>query len=172
MIVGVIGLAGCGAGASVPPTEPPGQVPTAVASLPPSETAAAESDLPLPPGASLCGGGDAPVAGLLGTWTLDGSAVEAPWPGAAALEAVEVNDAARLAVAFDDGTPIGAWTARLADAADVTAAGIRAVGQGDASGAASIDLPALRSGAWVLEVHLTRADGRGEASYYWAIQVI
>jgi hypothetical protein len=168
----LVALSGCGSGGSAPPAPGPSATPTPSATASLTATMSAEPGLPTPPGAALAwGGGDAPVPGLLGTWTLDGNAVDSPWPAATALEAVEIIPGSAVTVGFDDGTPIGTWTARLADATDATGETAHVVGEADAAGVTVIQLPALPAGDWVLEVHLGRADGQGEASYYWAIRV-
>ena len=127
---------------------------------------------PAPAGAMLASAGLS-VAGVVGSWSLDGMVADAPWLPADALGTVSVPIGAPLSVAFDDGAGIGSWTAQLAETSDRDGAGARTVGEGDGDGDgdAAIGLTAPPAGDWVLAVTLTRADGRGRATYSWAVSV-
>lgn len=140
---------------------------------PSAEPSLSEDPLPSPPGATLRRADtDGPaVAGGLGSWSLDGMASDAPWLPADVLETVDVPLGARLAVTFADGAAIGTWTAVLADVADRDGAVARTVAQGDGSGGSAVEVEAPPPGEWVLAVTLTRADGRGRATYSWAVSV-
>ena len=124
----------------------------------------------LEPGVARLAGARGCVAdGVRGSWTLDGTSSEGQWVPASALEPMLVTTADLVLVGWADGTPIGEWTALIAPAADASGASAEAAGSGDAGGADFVTFGRVSPGEWVLAVTLHRADGRGDATYYWAI---
>jgi hypothetical protein len=120
----------------------------------------------------LLAGGQQSVRGRLGSWTLDDHGSDSPWIPAVALREVAVG-AGALEIRYADGTGIGHWSARAAPASDP--GGLDLIGLGERDG----DVPPLQEvrpetpprGLWVLAVLLDRADGRGDATYFWLIRV-
>ncbi len=180
LLTGIVIVSGCssaGPSDSSGPTEAapasPG-VPTADPDPAMSEPApASEAPLPEPPGGILTAGAgpDGSTEGTLGSWTLDGFASDAPWLPTGSVAEATLQVGTRTTVGFGDRTPIGAWSASLATIEDVTGESRRGVGSGEAAGSPSITLAPLPAGSWVLAVTLRRADDRGDATYYWAIEV-
>jgi hypothetical protein len=93
---------------------------------------------------------------------------ERPLATAAGLSPVEVPPAAALSVELAGGqSGVASWTARVADAADPAAATTRPLG----SGLTPVAITGPGSGAWVMEVRVTYAEGRGDGAYYWQLVV-
>ena len=123
------------------------------------------------PVARLATGGGLAVDGVLGSWTLDETSSDSSWIAASELEAATLSADDLILIGWADGTPIGAWSAKIADAADATGASATDAGSGDVSGADYVTFGRVAAGEWVLAVTLHRADGRGEATYYWSLKV-
>jgi hypothetical protein len=160
-------MAGCGTAAS------PSVVPVVPSSVDSSVAAPASADhaVAVPPTAILHAG-NAAVPGELGSYVFEGSGSDSPWLPFDSLSIVPVADAP-LTVAFEDGTLVATWSAAIATADDVTGAATRGAG-GRGAGApplAAVTIGAIPAGSWVLSVRLELADGRGDATYYWAIEV-
>jgi hypothetical protein len=158
VLAAALAVAGCG-GSGAP-------TPVPCATVSPASSAGPL----LEPGVARLAGGHGCVAdGVRGSWTLDGTSAESPWIAASQLERMMLSPADLVLVGWADGTPIGEWTALIAPATDASGAGARAAGSGDAGGADFVTFGRVSQGEWVLAVTLHRADGRGEATYYWAL---
>jgi len=159
-LVLVLVLGGCGG--SVSPSPLPCATVSPVASV----------GALLEPGVARLAGGHGCVAdGVRGSWTLDGAHSESPWPPTSALEPMLLSTDDLVLVGWADGAPIGEWTAQIGAASDASGASAQDAGSGDAGGADFFTFGHVSSGEWVLAVTLHRADGRGEATYYWALRV-
>jgi hypothetical protein len=155
-------LGGSGCGGSVSPTPVPCPTVSPVASV----------GALLEPGVARLAGGHGCVAdGVRGSWRLDHTHTESPWVPASALEPMLLSTDDLVLVGWADGTPIGEWTAQIGPATDTSGAGAVNAGSGDAGGADFFTFGRVSPGDWVLAVTLHRADGRGEATYYWALRV-
>ena len=175
-------VAGCGGSSSTGPTPstldfpslvvpslaPPDGSPTPD---PPSAPPTSEAPLTEHSVARLAAGGGDVVDGVIGSWTLDDLSGEAPWMTASSLETVEVTPDDLVLVGWSDGTPIGAWTAQIAPATDTDGSNAETAGAGDAGGADFVTVGRVAPGDWVFAATLHRADGRGEAVYYWSLRV-
>jgi len=171
LVVAILALAGCTAGASnVPsgaPSDPPSATPSPSVASEPSAAGATEAPAPEAPVAELVIDGDR-YPGTVGGYSWDGYSQSAPWLPATGLSPVEVPADAALSVELAGGqTGIATWTARVADAADPAAATTRPLGEGNST----VAIVGPGSGAWVLEVRVTYADERGDAAYYWQLVV-
>jgi hypothetical protein len=155
------GLLGCAAPGGSPADSPSGPTPTAGRSR-----TIAPADQP----AAVLIGPAAVSPGVLGSWTLDGEGSDSPWLPPAALTEVGV-DAAGLTVRFAGDVEIGAWSARAAPVSDPAGEAAFSVGgrDGDHPALNSVTLDPLPPGRWVLAVRLDRADGRGDATFYWLV---
>ena len=177
-------VAGCGGSSSagplatppdlaslvVPSLEPPGASPSPSVDLP-SVAPTSEAPLTSHPVARLAAGGADVVDGVIGSWTLDDMSAETPWKSATSLETVTMTPDDLVLVGWSDGTPIGTWAARIAPATDTDGSNAEPAGSGEAGGADFVTVGRVSPGDWVFEVTLTRADGRGEATYYWSLEV-
>jgi hypothetical protein len=109
---------------------------------------------------------------MLGAWTLDGQGSDSPWLPASALVEVAASSSS-WSVRLGGGDQIGAWSARAAPASDVT--GESAIGLGERDDAEpsldEVTLGPLPPGRWVIAVRVDRADGRGDATFYWLVSV-
>jgi hypothetical protein len=146
---------------SAPPVDPsPAASPSPALSAPSSAAPAPNGDRP--PDAHLAAEGGDPVAGQLGsyTWADDGS--DSPWLRGAP---VTVGTGEPLSITLDPPVGVASWRARsvpsTADGPD------GAVVLGEGVGAPAFAAPG--AGAWTIEVHVTFADGAGDASYYWMV---
>jgi hypothetical protein len=124
-----------------------------------------------PAGRLAVGNGASAVDGQLGSWTLDGTANDSPWPAPTGLETVEAGLDARLFAGYADATPIESWKVQYTDVADTMASRLKDGGGGQANGSDFVSLAALPPGEWVVGVTLRRADGRGEATYFWVVRI-
>jgi hypothetical protein len=149
---------------------PPAAIPATPApplAVEPSVAAATDEPAPEPPVAELVIDGDR-YPGTVGGYTWDGYSQSAPWLPAAGLPTIEVPPAAALSVELAGGqSAIASWTARVADAADPAATTTKPLGSGDAP----VAVTGPGAGAWVMEVRVTYAEGRGDGAYYWHLVV-
>jgi hypothetical protein len=122
----------------------------------------------LPAAVLVLAGTEAP--GTLGSWTLDGQGSDSPWLPAAALAEVEVGPGP-LMVRPVDGASIGAWSAHRAPASDPSGRALTGLGgrEEDTPALDAVALDPLPAGRWVVAVRLNRADGRGDATFYWLL---
>jgi len=129
-----------------------------------SATPDPEPTLAPPPVATLVAGAVL-EPGEPGSWTWAGGSNAAPWLPATALDLVEI---AAGPVEIDlAGVAVESWTARAAAAADV--AGASPVPLGEGAGPPAFQAPA--AGSWVVSVQVVFANGLGDASYYWHLEV-
>jgi hypothetical protein len=171
LVAAILALAGCTAGASNAPSSAPSDAPPATLSpsvVPePSVPRTTDAPAPEPPLAELVIDGDR-YPGEVGGYTWDGYSQSAPWLPAAGLSPIDVPADAPLSVELASGeTGIASWTAQVADATDQAAATTRSLGAGETT----VDVVGPGSGAWVMEVRVTYADGRGDGAYYWQLVV-
>jgi hypothetical protein len=171
---------GCGGATSSGQSETPFDVPSLVAPSigppdgsaspnPPSVPPTSEAPLTEHPVARIATGLTSAVDGVIGGWTLDAEVFEQSWIDLADLKRTDIPADELVFAGFGDGTPIGAWSARIARVSDATGATAVDAGSGSAGGADFVTIGRIAAGTWILEVTLTRADGRGEATYYWEI---
>jgi hypothetical protein len=154
--------------ASAGPSTTPGSPalgPSPTTDVPPSavpvETAAPDD---VPPTALLSAEGGDPVSAQLGTYVWGGQGSDSPWlPGAS----IAVGVGEPLTVALRPAADIDAWTARIVRADSSGPEGATSLG----AGAGTPRFAAPTRGAWTLEVHLVFADGAGDASYFWRLDV-
>ena len=125
-----------------------------------SEAAPAEG----PPAARLAVEGGDPVTGQLGTYVWGDQGSDSPWlPGAP----IAVGRGEPMTIRLSPRTAVVAWQARIVAADSSGPDGALPVGAG--YGAPRFEAP--KRGAWTLEVHLAFADGAGDASYFWRLDV-
>lgn len=118
----------------------------------------------VPPDASLAAEGGDPVTAQLGTYTWRESGSDSPWlPGAS----IAIGVGEPLTVTLVPSIEIASWRARLVPATADGPAGAVVLGQG--SGPLVFAAPA--PGAWTVEVAVVFADGLGDASYFWRLEV-
>jgi hypothetical protein len=169
-LLGAIIVCGCvAAPSSTTPAVPSTSsvAPTAAGSI------ASPTDTPQPPAAVLAVNAQGSHPGVLGTYVYRGAGSDAPWLPARALRSVPVPGGGRLLVRLADQRLIGAWSARIAPAADDQGVTVRGLAeQPDENGrSAVIELLAPPPGSWVLVVTLDYADGSGSGSYFWLVEV-
>jgi hypothetical protein len=111
--------------------------------------------------------------GTLGSWTLDDRGSDSPWLPATALSGQDVPLLAAISVHLDGATAVGAWSARASPATDsLGESGIGLGGREEAEPPLqAVTLDRLPPGRWVVAVRLDRADGRGDATFYWLLTV-
>lgn len=150
-------------------TSPAGSPLGSAAGPSPTIGGAATGGDPNPP-AGILRGAASEIPGTLGSWTLDGRGTDGPWLPAAALVERAVGQE-RLMARYADGAEIGAWSARAAPATDPRGTSTFGVGgrDEDSPPLSSVAIDPLPSGRWVLAVRLDRADGRGDATFYWLL---
>jgi len=173
-VVGV-GSAGCSAPGAVPPTatvtagttvDPAPTVTTAISPSAPASSATLTPPEPVdgPPMASLAVDGGDPVAGQLGTYVWKDGGSDSPWlPGAR----IAVGAGEFLAMTLDPDIAIDSWRSRYVPASADGPAGATALGEGRAPAAFKTPPP----GSWTVEVRVVFGDGRGDASYFWRVEV-
>ncbi len=161
----VAALAACN-GSTAPPTPansitPPSPSPSPViATDAPSNEPSADG----PPAARMAAEGGDPVTGQLGTYVWGDAGSDSPWlPGAP----ISVGAGEPLAVTFDPAIPVNTWRARIVPAAAAGPAGATSLGQG----AGDPQFGAPSPGSWTVEVHVAFVAGRGDASYFWRLDV-
>ena len=118
-----------------------------------------------PPQAMLTGSWDAPVAGVLGTFSWNGLVSDAPW-----VVGDPIADASGgpVTVSFDPGLGQATWLARWAPIHD-GAAGDAVPGGEGAGGAIVIAAPG-RPGDWSLQLTARFAAGY-DATWFWRLEV-
>jgi hypothetical protein len=117
------------------------------------------------PVARLRVGDVADAVGTPGSWTLDGRGSDAPWLPASALQPVHLRTGAEVTAA------IGAWGAWIAGTDDPRGEMATWIGGRETTEPAlpSVTVGGVEPGAWVMAVRLDRADGRGDATFYWLL---
>lgn len=166
-------LAACAAACSTP-TAPITVAPAPTATATPAVTSsprpslAAEPSPPDladgPPEATLSAEGGDPVIGTLGSYAWGDAGSDSPWLRGAPI-AVGVGEP--MTVAVVDDVPVASWRARFVPSSASDPTGATALGEG--VGLPTFAAPA--AGSWTVEVHLTFAEGFGDASYFWRLEV-
>jgi hypothetical protein len=117
-----------------------------------------------PPTALLAAEGGDAVAGQLGTYTWGDGGSDSPWlPGTP----ITVGAGEPLTVTVVPAVPIATWRARSVPSAAGGPDGAALLGEGP--GAPAFSAPG--TGSWTVEVHVAFADGAGDASYFWALEI-
>lgn len=161
----VAAVAAC-SGSTAPP--PPANLTTPPSpSSSPVVAADAPSDEPSadgPPAARMSAEGGDPVTGQLGTYVWGDAGSDSPWlPGAP----IAVGVGEPLTVTFDPAIPVSTWRARMVPARAAGPDGASSLGLG--AGDPRFGAPA--PGSWTVEVHVAFVAGRGDASYFWRLDV-
>jgi hypothetical protein len=108
-------------------------------------------------------GGD-PVVGSLGSYAWGNAGSDSPWLRGAP---IRVGAGEPMTVAVADDVPVASWRARYAPSSASDPAGATALGAG-------VGLPTFAAppdGSWTVEVHVTFAEGLGDATYFWRLEV-
>jgi len=163
VVLVVAAIAAC-TGTAAPPT--PGSSP-----MPPPPSPAIGTDAPSsepsaegPPAAGMAAEGGDPVTGQLGTYVWGDAGSDSPWlPGAP----IAVGVGEPLTVTFDPAIPVSTWRARMVPAAAAGPDGASSLGLG----AGDPRFGAAEPGSWTVEVHVAFVAGRGDASYFWRLDV-
>jgi hypothetical protein len=168
-------VAGCGTAAapstSLAPVDPaPAGTSVATSRTDPGTSPLLPTAEPARPPAAVLIAADTEAPGALGSWTLDGQGSDSPWLPAAGLAEVTTGSG-RVTVRLADGVPIGAWSAQAAPATEPGGQIVTSLGGRDESEPAldAVALGPLPPGRWVVAVRLDRADGRGDATFYWLV---
>jgi hypothetical protein len=117
-----------------------------------------------PPEATLAAEGGDPVAGALGTYAWGDAGSDSPWLRGSP---IAVGAGEPLTVAVADGVRIAAWWARYVRSSASDPTGATALGDG--AGLPTFAAPP--AGSWTVEVHVTFAEGLGDATYFWRLEV-
>ncbi|HEY8869147.1 MAG TPA: hypothetical protein VIM30_07120 [Candidatus Limnocylindrales bacterium] len=127
----------------------------------------------LPPGALLILPDGRRVGGTRGSYEFGGSAADVPWLPTSALMPTALPADSPLSVGFNDGSAVGEWTASVAAAADAQGRDSSGVGGREASQPplVQVQIGGIRQGNWVLAVRLFLADGSGDGTYFWSLEV-
>ena len=168
----------CSAPPVAPTESPPTAAPPTIAASPsasladPSPTVSpstASSEAPPPdaagpPAARLAAEGGDLVTGQLGTYVWRDQGAESPWlPGTP----IAVGLGEPMTVTLAPAATVASWRARIVPADSTGPDGSTPVGKG--SGTPRFDAP--KRGGWTLEVHIVFADGIGDASYFWRLEI-
>jgi hypothetical protein len=117
-----------------------------------------------PPAGQLAAEGGDAVTGQLGTYVWHDEGSDSPWlPGAP----IALGRGEPLSITFRPSVVVASWQARTVPAGADGPTGATAVADG--TGTPQFGAPA--PGAWTLEVHVVFADGAGDASYFWRLDV-
>ncbi len=152
-----------GCASPAPSNAPPASLPQASA---PGSHAPATTTVPgdVPPDAALLVPDGDPVIGQLGSYTWGDSGSDSPWlPGAIA--PADGSRSLRFGLSFD--VPVAEWRARYATPGE--AAPARPVGL--AVGALPLEVAAPPVGSWTVALTVVFAGGRGDATYYWRVEI-
>jgi hypothetical protein len=157
-------LAGCTSPAvSREPSDP---VSTPTDSAPTASASPDVSDTPTdgPPEAVLAAEGGDPVTAQLGTYTWGDAGSDSAWLSGAP---IAVGAGEPLSVAVEPAVAIESWRARSVPSTADGPDGASLVGEGDGNPA----FAAPGAGSWTVEVRVVFADGAGDASYFWRLDV-
>lgn len=178
-----LAAAGCGrAGGSPAATDPSasasGEPPTATVEPSASATRPVASPVPSPatssttepakaepPPASIAVEGGDPVVGQLGTFTWENGGSGAPWLDGSPIRA---GSGERFAMSLADPLEIAEWSVNRVMPGNRD--GIGAMAMDDGFGWPLL-FDAPPSGAWSVQVKIRFANDRGDALYYWMIDV-
>ncbi len=174
MLLTACGAAGRSEGAS--PTEPPSTVPAEpLVSVEPSNTIAPTSspadELPTPeppmaepPAGSIAVEGGDPVIGQLGSFTWQNGGADSPWlPGSP----IHVGSGEQLVLTLAEPVSLTNWTVSRTPALTF---GNDIIGMAEGS-TETVRFEAPPAGSWSVSVSVWFADNRGDATYYWLIDV-
>ena len=156
---------GCAMPAPPSSSASPGE-PSAPGSAPGSPPAPTTSTVPdgEPPSAALLVPNGDPVIGQLGSYTWGQAGSDAPWlPGTIAT--ADGSRSLRFGLSFD--VPVAEWRARYATPGDVAPARPVAL----AVGALPLEVAAPPVGSWTVALTVVFAGGRGDATYYWRVEI-
>lgn len=159
------------AGASPDPssTPPTSSMPTVATPSPTMTSRSPSSVAPAPtgdrpPDARLAAEGGDAVAGQLGSYTWADGGSDSPWlPGAP----LRVGAREPLSISMDPPVGIASWRARSVPSTADGPEGAVVLGEG--AGTPAFSAPG--AGTWTVEVRVAFADGAGDASYYWSVEV-
>ena len=181
-LIGLLVMSACAAAAGSAAGGDPEATPTATATLATAGPTMSPSALPTvsvpatgptEPAAILQTGDGPPISGTLGSWAFEDAGSDTPWIPSTAMTPLDVAAGRVLAVTFADAAPVGAWQAAAAHVADHSGRAAWVVGGRDTSEPSmrTVVVGPLPVGDWVLSVRLFRADGRGDAAFYWSVMV-
>ena len=167
-LLAVLVLAGCG---GPPPGDAPSGDPgSGRASPPPASGTVPAPPAPPPPvvdgppNAALVVPDLGPVTGQLGTYTWGDGGSASPWlPGTP----VTVSGNRTVDVILTPAVPVAEWRARFARAGTADGAPAHSLG----SGPRPIVVPLPPPGRWTVELAVAFDGGRGDAVYYWQVEV-
>lgn len=161
LVLALAAVAACVGSQPSGPTDPPTTpTPSAPTPQPPPADASADG----PPAARLAAEGGDPVTGQLGTYVWGDSGSDSPWlPGAR----IAVGAGEPLTVTFGPAIPIATWRARIVPSDTAGPGGALPLGQG----AGDPEFVAPAPGSWTVEVHVVFVASRGDARYFWRLDV-
>jgi hypothetical protein len=117
-----------------------------------------------PPDARLAAEGGDSVVGQLGSYTWADGGSDSPWlPGAP----ITVGVGEPLTIGFEPPVGVDSWGARVVPSTADGPDGAAILDQG--AGPPAFAIPA--AGSWTVEVRVVFADGAGDASYFWKVEV-
>jgi hypothetical protein len=170
VVVAVLAVVVMGCASPAPSATPPpsrsSPEPAATTQAATRTAAATPSAAPgeLPPDAALLVAEGDPVVGQLGSYTWGQAGSDSPWlPGAAAV--VDGAMSLRFGLSFD--VPVAEWQARYSPPGEP--APERPVGLD--AGALPLEVASPPDGSWTVALTVVFAGGRGDATYYWRIEV-
>lgn len=131
----------------------------------PAESPVTELPMAEPPPASIAVEGGDPVVGQLGTFTWENGGSDAPWLNGSP---IQVGPGERLTMTLAEPVTIGEWS--VSRVLPGNRDGIGAVAMQEGSGW-PLSFEAPPAGQWSVEVRVRFADSRGEALYFWMIEV-
>jgi hypothetical protein len=118
-----------------------------------------------PPDARLAAEGGDSVVGQLGSYTWADGGSDSPWlPGAP----ITVGVGEPLTIGFEPPVGVDSWGARVVPSTADGPDGAAILDQG--AGPPAFTIPA--AGSWTVEVRVVFADGAGDASYFWKVEVM
>jgi hypothetical protein len=172
-------LTACGAAArgdSPSPTEPPSAtsgVPSVTVERsqaivptgsPADEPPTPEPPMAEPPAGSLAVEGGDPVVGQLGSFTWENGGADSPWrPGSP----IHVGRGEQVVLTLAEPVPLTSWTISRTPASTF---GEDIVGMAEGS-TETPRFEAPPAGSWSVSISVWFADNRGDATYYWLIDV-
>ncbi len=178
-LVAVLAVACAAPAAQAPSPEPsstPSTAPVPIATPGPTPVPTAAptaTSTPAPPPLAEIVTAEGGVAGVLGTYSIDGRGSDAPWLPFSSLPGVDIAAGEMVTIRFVDGVEIGQWQVVLAPESDTGGLATRGVDGGTPGPVAdSLIVGPLPTGRWVLQAWLFRADERGNGLTYWAVTVL
>ncbi|CAN5717805.1 hypothetical protein BH23CHL7_BH23CHL7_08370 [soil metagenome] len=133
---------------------------------------AQDDDPDLPPIARLLAPGVPAAAGYLGSFSYHEQFADAPWIGAQALDLVRLPAGRpQVTVALPAGNSFERWNVSYAAADDPAGSAVMPLGAGDGATIERLAMDPPPAGEWVISVSLWFAEGAGDATYYWSVEV-